>query len=127
MKSYYRLLLLITVLSLGIASRRCPIGFFLWDKSTGDLCYAAGVYLLIEIISPKLPPKFVAASALCFCIAIECFKLTGLPMQWDRHFILRILFGTRFSIANLLCYLLSILVMYLCEVRIDSVARPRQP
>jgi uncharacterized protein DUF2809 len=110
-----RLILLSIVAAIGFYSRRHPIGYYLWDKSMGDLCYAAGAFLLIGVIAPCLQPETIAGIALLYCLAIECFKLTGLPARWDGHAILRVIFGTQFSWHNIACYLAAIGVFLAME------------
>jgi hypothetical protein len=109
-KSWEKLILLIAVAALALFSRRYPIGWMPWDKSLGDLCYGVAVFLLLALIAPHRPTAH-AAYAFVFCVAIECFKLTGLPKQWDAHFIPRVIFGTTFSWQNIACYALGIAAM----------------
>jgi hypothetical protein len=106
-KSLQKLVLLVVVGGLGVVSRHYPVGRMFWDKWLGDLCYGAGVFLIMALIVPRRPTT-VAAYALLFCVGIECFKLTGLPKQWDSHFILRVVFGTTFSWQNIACYAMGI-------------------
>jgi hypothetical protein len=115
-----RVILLAIVAGIGFYSRRNSIGSYFWDKSTGDLCYAAGAFLLIGVIAPRLPPEKIAALALAYCVAIECFKLTGLPARWDGNALLRIVFGSTFSAQNLICYIAAIVVMLAVERQIQK-------
>jgi hypothetical protein len=110
-----RVIFLAIVAGIGFYSRRNPVGLYLWDKSMGDLCYAAGAFLLIGVIVPRLRPAMIAAAALVYCIAIECFKLTGLPARWGGNALLRVVFGTTFSIHNLICYGVAIGVLFAAE------------
>ncbi|MGD0460948.1 MAG: DUF2809 domain-containing protein [Tepidisphaeraceae bacterium] len=110
-----RVILLAVVAGIGFYSRRNPVGRYLWDKSMGDLCYAAGAFLLIGVIAPRLRPAMIAAAALVYCIAIECFKLTGVPARWDANALLRVVFGTTFSVHNLICYVVAIGVLFAVE------------
>jgi len=102
-KSLLKLVLLIGVAAVGLVSRQYRIGWMAWDKWLGDLCYGAGVFLILALIFPRRPST-VTTYAFLFCLAIECFKLTGLPEQWDGHFMLRVVFGTTFSWQNIACY-----------------------
>jgi hypothetical protein len=115
-----RIILLAIVAGIGFYSRLNPIGFRFWDKSTGDLCYAAGAFLLIGLIAPHLRPDKIAALALAYCIAIECFKLTGLPARWDGSPLLRVVFGSTFSMHNLICYVVTIGALLTVERRIQK-------
>ena len=109
MRSTSRILATLAIVAvLGLTSRTFPIGWHLWDKSLGDLCYAAAALLIIRLAIPRFRPLASAILALGFCIAIECFKLTGLPSQWQANPILRIIFGSTFSWHNIACYFLAI-------------------
>jgi hypothetical protein len=102
---------LIVVVFLGFLSRHDPIGLFLWDKSLGDLCYGAGAFLTLSMLFPRQRPEKIALTALVLCLAVECFKLTGLPRQWQSNPILRVIFGSTFSFQNVVCYVIAIALM----------------
>lgn len=103
-----RLILLAIVAAIGFHSRHHPIGHYLWDKSVGDLCYAAGAFLLLGVIAPRVQPRMLALVAFLYCVFIECFKLTGIPAHWTGHPVLRVIFGSKFSWHNLICYVIAI-------------------
>jgi len=115
-----RIILLAIVAGIGFYSRRHPVASYLWDKSAGDLCYAAGAFLLIGVIAPRLRPAMIAIAALLYCLAIECFKLTGLPARWDANAFLRVLLGTTFSVQNLICYVVAIGVLFAAEQQMQK-------
>lgn len=117
---FRRIILLAIIAGIGFYSRRHPIGFYLWDKSAGDLCYAAAAYLLIGLIAPRRRPITIAAVALAYCVAIECFKLTALPARWDGNPLLRVIFGSTFSIHNLICYVVAVAVLSAIETYLGS-------
>jgi hypothetical protein len=100
--------ILAIVVALGLASRSVRIGWGWWDKSLGDACYAAAVFLLISVIVPNIRIGLAAALAIGVCVAIECFKLTGLPSQWDGNPVLRVIFGSAFSWRNIVCYCVGV-------------------
>jgi hypothetical protein len=103
-----RIVLLIAVIFLGLASRHFRFGFALWDKDFGDSAYAAAVFLVLTIVFPRRHPIVPAIAAMALCTAVEFFKLTGIPAQWAWSPISRILFGTTFSWGNLICYAVGI-------------------
>jgi hypothetical protein len=119
---FRRIILLAIIAGIGSYSRHHPVGFYLWDKSTGDLCYAAAAFLLIGIIAPSMPPIGIAMVALVYCIAIECFKLTALPAKWDGNPVLRVIFGSTFSVHNLICYVIAIAVLF----GVESALEPKK-
>jgi hypothetical protein len=111
--------MLAVVAGLGLASRKFPIGWFFWDKSVGDVCYAAGVFFIFSLLLSHSRRAHAAVAALGFCLAIECFKLTGWPLRWQGNPVLRIIFGSTFSWHNILCYCLGIAVMLGFETIFD--------
>ncbi len=112
----FRLVALVIAMAVGLASRRHPLGVYFWDKTTGDLCYGAAAYLVAALLLPAVPPRTDVAIAAFYCVAIECFKLTGLPLSWQANPALRVVFGSVSSWRNLAAYLDAIAAMFLLEV-----------
>jgi hypothetical protein len=106
---------------LGILSRSRPIGWYPYDKSLGDLLYAVAAYLVLALLLRR-SPGFIAALALGLCLAVESFKLTGIPEQLNHWGIVRWLLGTTFSWHNLACYALGIIGIWGLD---RSLLRPR--
>ena len=91
--------------SLGIVSRLCPIGWHSYDKSLGDVLYAVAAYLVLALLLSRQRVCVVAAAALTFCLAVEIFKLTGLPAEYAcLGLLVRWMLGTTFSWHNVACY-----------------------
>jgi ABC-type spermidine/putrescine transport system permease subunit II len=111
--------MLAVVVALGLASRSVRIGWRWWDKSLGDVSYAAAVFLLISVIVPNIRIGLAAGLAIAFCLGIECFKLTGLPRQWDGNPVLRVVFGSTFSWGNIVCYCVGVGAMVGIRVVFD--------
>ncbi len=111
----HALVLLPLVISLGLASRRWPIGFALYDDALGDALYAVMVYLVLTIAVPAQRPFALAIVAATLCLAIELFKLTGLPRTWQSSALSRLLFGTTFGWHNLVRYAGGILCVALLD------------
>ena len=113
---------LLLVIALGLASRRFPLGQAWWDKSLGDVLYAAAVYSLLALVRPHLGVGRVTVVALAFCVAVELFQLTGLPAQYAYLPPVRWILGTRFAWHDLVCYGIGIALIAL----LDRLAmRPR--
>lgn len=90
------------VLTLGIASRRWPLGTPLWDDHLGDACYAAMIVASLAFARPACARMRLALVAFAIGASIECFQLTGLPAEWARAFRpLALVFGTTFAWADL--------------------------
>jgi hypothetical protein len=101
------LVALVLTLVLGVVSRRYPIGWYPYDKSLGDALYAVAVYLSLAVLLPRRSILVVGFLALAFCLAIETFKLTGIPAQYAQT-PLRWVLGSTFSWHNLGCYALGV-------------------
>jgi len=109
---------LVLTLAVGILSRQCPIGWYAFDKSLGDVLYAVAAYLGIALVFRRQLPVVVAVLALLFCCAVETFKLTGIPAEYGPYSIfIRWTLGTTFAWHNLACYVLGVGIM----VGIDRV------
>lgn len=93
---------------MGVASRRLPLGFPLWDKSLGDALYTVMLYLLVAFVVPTLGPWKLGALALGGSVAIEIFQLTGIPARLPR--VLQFALGTTFSWHDMACYVVGAVV-----------------
>jgi len=77
-----------------------------------DALYAVLIYLLVALLRPRTHSVIVAALALGFCVAIELFQLTGVPMALNEITPLaRLVFGTTFVAADLLSYTAGVVVI----------------
>ena len=114
--------MIFVVVPLGLASRRWPIGLPLYDDALGDALYAVMVYLALAILFPSRSPLLIAVASACVCLAIELFKLTGLPHAWRDSTLSRLVFGTVFGWHNVLRYAVGVA----CAATIDTlIVRPR--
>ncbi len=102
-------------ITLGILSRKHAIGWYIYDKSLGDLLYAVAAYLALVIVFPRRPPSFIAIAALLICLAVELFKLTGIPAQAVNIPIVPWLLGRSFAWHNLACYGLGVLCVFVVD------------
>ena len=92
-------------IALGIASRRVPVGNFVWDKSLGDALYTVMLYFFVALAKPAWPPVRLASIAIALSFAIELFQLTGIPLGLPRP--LQIALGTKFAWHDMLCYVIG--------------------
>jgi hypothetical protein len=92
---------------LGLASRLYPVGWYLYDRALGEVLYAVAAYLVLAMILSRKPPHFVAALAFLCCLAVELFKLTGVPAEHQHVFLVRWFLGMTFSWVNLGYYSLG--------------------
>jgi hypothetical protein len=102
---------LVLTVALGLVSRLRPIGWSVYDKSLGDVLYAVAAYLALALVLRGRRVAVVALLALSACLAVEAFKLTGLPARSARWPLLPWVLGTTPSWHNVLCYILGVAVI----------------
>src|SRR5277367_557965 len=105
------LLALAATVVLGLASRLYPVGWFLWDRVLGEVLYAVAAYLALAIFLYLKPPLLIAVIAFVCCLAVELFKLTGLPAENQYVFLVRWFLGMNFSWVNLGYYLIGVVLI----------------
>ena len=106
---------------LGLASRVLPIGLSLWDKSLGDLVYAAMVGFVLLALRPTLPPSILGFATFGICAGIELFQLTDIPARQSRA--VRFLLGSTFAWHDLACYALGTIVVVM-TTRLARLSSP---
>ena len=118
--------LLATAIALGLAGHAwLPAGTA--SDITGDVLYAVAAYLGVVLIAPRLPPLVVGTIALAWCLAVELFQLTGLPLRWGAAFPpVMLLLGTVFDGRDLLVYALAVAGAFVVDA-IVAAARRRGP
>lgn len=74
----------------------------------GDALYTAAAYLALVVAAPRLPPLVVGSITAAWCVAIELFQLTGIPLVLGAAFApSMLLLGTVFDARDLLVYVIS--------------------
>lgn len=91
----------------------------------GDALYAAAAYLIVVVIAPRLPVIAVGGIAAAWCVGVELFQLSGLPLAWGATFTPAMLvLGTVFDPRDLVVYPATIAV----ATAVDAVwSRGRNP
>ena len=105
-----RLLLALAVtVVLGLASRLYPMDVFLWDRVLGEVLYAVAAYLAwaILLLRFRTSPWLIAVIAFGSCLAVEVFKLTGIPAENQHVLLVRWFLGMTFDWVNLVYYLIG--------------------
>lgn len=75
----------------------------------GDALYAAAVYLFVAAVAPRLPALAVGGIAVGWCVGVELFQLTGLPLAWGAEFSPVVLvLGTVFDARDLVVYVMTV-------------------
>ncbi len=107
-----RLLLALAVtVVLGLASRLYPVDWFLWDRVLGEVLYAVAAYLALAMLLFRKPPLIIAVTAFVCCLSVELFKLTGIPAENQRMFLVRWFLGMTFSAVNLGYYFIGVVLI----------------
>jgi hypothetical protein len=113
----FRLMLaLAVVLALGLRSRLRPIGWYLYDKSLGDVLYAVAAYLVLALLHYRWRPSGVALLTLSLCLAVEFFQTTGIPASYEHVVVVRWFLGTTFSWHDVGCYVVGVGVVTVLDV-----------
>ena len=100
----------------------------------GDALYAAAVYAFIILLIPRRHPLLVGAIALAWCVGIELFQLTGVPLaagaaasaRFDARFDAAfppamLVLGTVFDPRDLLVYGATIVIVTATDAVIHRV------
>ena len=85
---------LAAVVALGILSRAVPLGWFLYDKSLGDVLYAMAAYFGIALLLPRVLAGYVAVLGAGACLAVEFLQLTEINTRLLHVPVLRWFLGT---------------------------------
>lgn len=86
----------------------------------GDALYTGAVYAGIVLLLPRLGPARSGALAAAWCVAVELFQLTGLPIALSQTFPPAVLaLGTVFDARDLAIYV----VAAACAAALDSAVR----
>lgn len=90
----------------------------------GDLLYASAVYAGLVVVFPRWVPLLTGAVAAAWCIAIELFQLTGIPVALGAEFLPAMLvLGTVFDPRDLLVYVVTIVLVAAVDAVVRVVAR----
>jgi hypothetical protein len=116
------LLALAVTLVVGLASRLYPVGWYFYDRALGEVLYAVAAYLVLAMLLFRKPLLLVAVLAWTCCLAVELFKLTGIPAEHQRVFLVRWFLGMTFSYLNLAYYFIGVLLV----AAADRATRPHQ-
>src|SRR5262245_14682969 len=101
---------LIIVVMLGLLSRRMPLGWWVYDKSLGDVLYATAAYLGLAMLWPGRPIWQLAGIALVCCLAVEFLQLTEFNARLAAWPVIGWFLGTTFSWHDVVCYLVGVIV-----------------
>ena len=113
--------LVAAVLLAGVVGAGLAVHLLLADTAAtdiaGDALYAAAVYLAIIIVAPRMPPLAVGAVAAAWCVAVELFQLTGIPLALGAAFAPSMLvLGTVFDARDVVVYVVTTVIIGAADV-----------
>jgi hypothetical protein len=120
-------LALAATVMLGLASRLYPVGWHLYDRVLGEVLYAVAAYLVLAMLLSRKPPSLIAALAFLCCLAVELFKLTGVPAEHQHVFLVRWFLGMTFSWVNLGYYSVGVVLIALADGATRGAKTAAQP
>lgn len=78
----------------------------------GDALYAVAAYGAVVLVAPRLGALAAGAIAAAWCVGVELFQLTGLPLAWGAQLPpVMLLLGTVFDARDLIVYLVTVAVV----------------
>ncbi|THE08817.1 DUF2809 domain-containing protein [Microbacterium oleivorans] len=90
----------------------------------GDALYVVAVWGGLVALFPRWSSWLVGAIVLVWCVVVELFQLTGLPVRWAGEWPpIVLVFGTVFDARDLLVYAVTALVIAGTDA---AVRRPRR-
>ncbi|KZE90249.1 hypothetical protein AVP41_01662 [Microbacterium sp. TNHR37B] len=93
----------------------------------GDALYAVVAYLAVVFIAPRLASRWAGLIAAGWCVAVELFQLTGLPLAWGAAFSpIMLVLGTVFDARDLVIYVVAVAVVAAGD-RLLRARRRRRP
>ena len=88
----------------------------------GDTLYAVAAYLAVLLVAPRLHPLVVGAIAAGWCVAVELFQLTGVPLELGAAFRpVMLLLGTVFDPRDLLVYVATVVAITMIDAGMRRV------
>ena len=92
----------------------------------GDALYAVAAYVAVVLLAPRLTAIAAGAIAAAWCVGVELFQLTGLPLAWGAQFPpVMLVLGTVFDARDLVVYVAMIILATAVDVLLGQVSTPR--
>ena len=75
----------------------------------GDALYAVAVYAGLALLAPRMLPSLLAVIAAAWCVGVELFQLTGLPLAWAAGFPpAALVLGSGFDARDVVVYIAAL-------------------
>ena len=92
----------------------------------GDALYAVAIYLALVLVAPRWPAALTGGAASAWCVAVEVFQLTGIPLALGAGFTPAMLvLGTVFDLRDLIVYLAAIALLTAADSAAARIAARR--
>ncbi len=76
----------------------------------GDALYAVAAYAFVVAVAPRLVPLWAGGISATWCVAVELFQLTGIPLAISSFTPAVLVLGTVFDARDLVIYVSAIIV-----------------
>ena len=114
----------VAVFVVGVLSRVVETNSVLFGKYLGDALYAVIFYVCLACAFPVQSIATRAIIVTIFVILVECFQLTGIPLQLRNGNVVKklisIVLGTKFSWFDMLAYAVGIVAIVSVDVGLIS-------
>jgi hypothetical protein len=105
-----------------------PVGWYVFDKSLGDVLSATAASLALAASLPRCSVVYLAVVAFVACVAVEVLQLFEVNRTLLRVPVLRWFLGTTFLWHDIACYLIGVAAGVVLDVLVlprAEKARPR--
>lgn len=91
----------------------------------GDALYVAAVYAFVVVLAPRWSSLVVGSLVLVWCVGVELFQLTGMPLAWGARFApIMLVLGTVFDARDLAVYATAAVALSVIDLALRrAVAR----
>ncbi len=117
---------LVAVVAAGLlVHRMLPASVF--ADVAGDALYACAVYVALVVVAPRGRRRVIAAIAAGWCVAVELFQATGLPLRWAEAFPpIRLVLGSGFDARDLVVYAAAVAAVLAADAAASRLIRRRR-
>ncbi|PRY65379.1 uncharacterized protein DUF2809 [Glaciihabitans tibetensis] len=93
-----------------------------------DALYAVLIYFLVGVIAPRAPALLLGAVSFGFCLGLELFQLTGIPLIWADAFTpASLVLGTTFVTRDIVAYAIGVALIACLDTAARHLGRTAHP